>query len=272
MKLLSAALVCLLVGGCGEPSEDASVRVVASLPPLAWPADVFPSDRVEVTVLLPPGASPHGFELSPSDIASLREADLILLASEIDAWVLRGLEVDDDRVIVMSEGHDHHPWLDLEKNYELFTYAVADRLAEEVGMSGGLKSYAGSYIGVADGLGEAIDRSSTAAQSRRVLVITGHDAWASFFESIGIEEVIPVRRSHAGEPAASVLAEVRTRSHGAEAVLVVFEPGETDPWLRDLAEEVGAATVTLDPVGTRDWLGDMRDRYDAVTAALESLE
>ena len=123
------------LGGCGgEPAsaEDARERIVATLPPLAWPARALLGERADVTVLLPPGASPHGFELSPTDAAALRGADLVLGAGGADEGALRGAG-EANRVLLMRDApgaDDHHPWLDWERMAAFLDLAAAELAPE----------------------------------------------------------------------------------------------------------------------------------------------
>lgn len=59
--------------------EDGGLRIAVSLPPLAWAAAALAPEGSTVTLLLDPGASPHGATLSASRARALAEADLILL-------------------------------------------------------------------------------------------------------------------------------------------------------------------------------------------------
>jgi len=267
MRLLALLLLTLTAAACGRPgsepdgaaasSADAGmadsgpVKVVVTLPPLAWPAEFVLGGRAEITVLLPAGASPHHWEPTPSDALAVAEADYVLAAGPEDRARVEPL-IKDAELLVMS-GDDHHAWLDLWAMLR-FTFRVAES------------------VGVRLPPDSPDPRAWPHLQTlNNLLIITGHDAWSEFFRPT-TSPVMAMRASHHGEPGAARLAEIRQRAENTEYVLVVFEPGEDEPWLRALAEEVGAASVTLDPIGTRDWLGDMEKRHEAVRAALESLE
>lgn len=59
--------------------EEGGLRIAVSLPPLAWAAAALAPRGSTVTLLLDPGASPHGATLSASRARALAEADLVLL-------------------------------------------------------------------------------------------------------------------------------------------------------------------------------------------------
>src|SRR5262245_35792410 len=70
-----------LAAGCGSSTDDGREQVVASFYPLAFAAERIGGDRVSVENLTPAGAEPHDFELTPSDVADIQKADLVLYLS-----------------------------------------------------------------------------------------------------------------------------------------------------------------------------------------------
>ena len=96
--LLGPALAALLLAGCGGTAagdsaagnsasaatgaaDDGGLSVVAAFYPLEYLVAGVGGDRVDVTGLTPPGAEPHDLELSPQTLASLTDADLLVVLS-----------------------------------------------------------------------------------------------------------------------------------------------------------------------------------------------
>ncbi|MEX0886996.1 MAG: metal ABC transporter substrate-binding protein [Phycisphaeraceae bacterium] len=87
--LLVAALVVLSACGGTEP-DDGRVRIMASIYPLADLARQVAGDAAEVDVLVPPGVTPHGFELTSERVGRLARADVVLVVGmEFDSWAER---------------------------------------------------------------------------------------------------------------------------------------------------------------------------------------
>ncbi len=64
-----------------------SVNVVTSVIPAAYIFEEVGGERVNVTALVPPGASPHMFEPVPSDIRKLAQARYFVnIGGGLDAW------------------------------------------------------------------------------------------------------------------------------------------------------------------------------------------
>lgn len=69
----------LLAGGAaGSAGAQTAPRVVADIPPVQSLAAMAMEGVGEVELIVPPGASPHGFTLRPSQAGALERADLVI--------------------------------------------------------------------------------------------------------------------------------------------------------------------------------------------------
>lgn len=73
------ALAAALPAACAPKASDARPSVFVSLPPQAWMVRRIGGTHVDVTVLVPPGQSPHTYEPTPKQIARLSEARVYFL-------------------------------------------------------------------------------------------------------------------------------------------------------------------------------------------------
>lgn len=132
---LITALSILFVAGCGckDSSADTDkIKIVASLFPQYDFARQIGGDKVEVTLLLPPGSESHHYEPSPSDMVSIADSDLFIYTGDaLEGWAgdiaasLKGSVTicDASKGISLEsshEEHDHaldpHIWLDFDKS------------------------------------------------------------------------------------------------------------------------------------------------------------
>ena len=140
-----AALLALGLAGCGTgapPADQAAqprkLRVVTTFVPITLFTKAVAGECAEVRALVPPQVGPHDFQARPADLASLREARVLVknglgieafLDKVIAAAASPGLRVIDSSQGVATlasgeqdvhhhhEGHDHGPvnphiWLD----------------------------------------------------------------------------------------------------------------------------------------------------------------
>ncbi|MBD3389752.1 zinc ABC transporter substrate-binding protein [Candidatus Micrarchaeota archaeon] len=116
--------MALLLFGCTSPQEESGkMKVVVTLLPQAEFAEEVVGDNAEVIVMVPPGASPHSYEPTPSQLEEVAGSSLYFkVGSGVEfenAWmediqgVNPGLEVIDCskgiELIPMEEhGHNEH--------------------------------------------------------------------------------------------------------------------------------------------------------------------
>lgn len=94
---LLAPLVALsLIAACAPPErpDDGRLRVVAAFYPLQFVAERVGGARVDVTGLAPPGAEAHDLELTPSQVAELAGADLVLYLAGFQPAVDDGTRIN----------------------------------------------------------------------------------------------------------------------------------------------------------------------------------
>ncbi len=86
-------LAALALTGCAAAEgSDGRLSVSASFYPLQFVAHEVGGDRVDVSSMTPPGAEPHDLELSPSQVSSLRSADLVVYLSGFQPSVDEAVE------------------------------------------------------------------------------------------------------------------------------------------------------------------------------------
>jgi zinc transport system substrate-binding protein len=128
--LLLCAVACQR--GDRNTTQKKFLSVVTSLFPLYDFAKSIGKDRVDVSLLLPPGVEPHSFEPKPADIMRIHEADVFIYTdAAMEPWVAKILQAIENKTLLVIEagkgiplmqeasaedgGHgetDPHIWLD----------------------------------------------------------------------------------------------------------------------------------------------------------------
>ena len=89
LALMAGLFVKPDYAGC----RPARLQVVASIVPLADFCREIGGDKVEVQVLIPPGASPHLFESSPRMLSTLTKARvLVFVGAGLEPWLEKFLQ------------------------------------------------------------------------------------------------------------------------------------------------------------------------------------
>ena len=268
MRTLRFAAALLLVGaaltGCSAVAADRPL-VVVSTNILGDVVSNLVDDDVEVLTLMRPGADPHSFEISASEAARLRSADLLVsnglgleegLQQHLDTAAQEGVPafVAGDRVDVLPYAStdaggaaDPHFWTDPAQ-----TIAVVDALVPVLQRIPGVDAaaIAARAADYRDAL-VALDADMTSAfaaipESRRALV-TNHHVFGYLAERFGfrvVGAVIPGGTTLAA-PSASDLADLVSAIDEAGVRTVFAESSQPDRLMRALAEEADVdVTVT----------------------------
>ncbi len=286
----AAAATALLLTGCGSDDAQAGaadgVAVAAAFYPLQWAAERVGGDRVDVTSLTPPGAEPHDLELTPQDVASLSEADLVVYLEGFQAAIDEAVaEAGDaawdagqaaDLSLTTTEEHGHegeteaehaehaeeehaeeehaeggeatdpHFWLDPTRLADVGD-ALADRLAEVD--PDGADAFRDNAATLRSDL-EALDAEMQdgLADCAVTTLVTSHDAFGYLADRYGLEVVGISGLSPSAEPTAASLAEIADLVQ-ERGVTTVYTETLVDPAVAEtVAEEAGVQTAVLDPL------------------------
>lgn len=268
-----AALAVAVALGAANAAAAEPLRVVATIEPLAMLARAVGGARVEVAVLVPPGASPHTFEPQPSDVAALARAALLFeVGGDLDAWVARLVGASDpppprlaalalpaiDPLPAAAEhadvgrhgayaAHDPHVWLDPLRVRDAIVPALAERLAElDPGGRGAYAQAAAEFQRALTALDAEI-RETLKGRDRRFVAF--HGAWRYFASRYGLVEIGVVEEAPGEEPGPRELAALVERARAAGVPAILVEPQLSPRVARVLAAEFGATTVLVDPNG-----------------------
>ena len=102
LVLLLLLLSVLLLSGCVSQREaTGQIKVATTIVPLGEFVHVVGGTRVSVTVLVPPGADPHTFEPSPSQIREVADADIYAEnGAGLESWMDNILLVNPHMLVV----------------------------------------------------------------------------------------------------------------------------------------------------------------------------
>ncbi len=273
-RLAALALATLLGTGA---FAAAPLSVTVSIAPYANIVERIGGEHVEVSTLLPPGASPHAFDPTPSQAAGLARSDLIVMNGGLDAWLDRLVAaaaptvplvvILDSIEFTPQEEHEHpaeaaggqerddhglstvnpHVWLD-----PTLMIQAAGVIAEKLATldPANAAAYAAGLVHLEGDL-RALDAeiATTLAPVRDAPFVPFHDAWPYFAKHYGLDLVLTLEPFPGREPSPKYIADAvaTVRRVGAKAVF-----GERQLSSRSaevVAESAGVRVMVLDPIG-----------------------
>ena len=305
--LLGAWLIFRPGFGCGGPGEGGAPDAIPDSastadPPLLVAVSVIPQryfvesiggDRVDVFVVVPPGASPATYEPAPSDMRHMSRASVWFTVGVTfeDPWIPRftdsnpGLEVVStirdiqrrpmDRYSVESlsggghHGHDHghgspdpHVWLSPELVRSQAAVIASELAAIDSSRSGFYMDNLLRFEEEIDSLQSEIHGLLDSIPDRDFMVF--HPAWGYFCDEFGLTQ-IPVE-SGGSEPSPAGMSALvdYARDRGISTVFV--SPQFSTSSAEAIAAEIDGNVVQVDPLA-EDWADNL---YGAAEKIAES--
>ncbi len=295
LSLLTMAV--LLLSACGGASTGGGgrLKVVASTTIIGDVVAQVGGDRIELTVLFPPGADPHTFEPRPQDMVAISQAQVIVLNGlGLEEALEPALEANATGLIVhASEGieppafegaeHDHeggdpHTWTD-PNNVIVWTENIAVALSQaDPAHAAEYRANAAAYIAELQELDIWIRAQVAQVPTERRKLVTDHLLFGYFAEEYGFEQVGALIGSFStnASPSARELAALEDLIR-AQAVPAIFVGRDVNPVLAEqVARDTGIRVVSLysgslsEPGGEADtYLKYMRYNVSAIVAALQ---
>ena len=238
-------LVC--AAGCrgGSAASPAKETVVASFYPLAYAAEEVGNGAVDVENLTPAGAEPHDLEVSPQDVAAIREADIVLLLGDGFQPQLEDAAGTGKNVLRLLDT----PGLDLRPDGDPHVWLDPLRYAKIVGRIGQALHEPDAAARLQARLRD-LDREyrTGLAHCERREIVTSHEAFGYLAERYGLEQVAITGLSPEVEPEPAKLQHVVELVRERGVTTIYFETLVSPRIAETVARETGARTAVLNPI------------------------
>ena len=268
----------LLVAGCGAASgsgaggsQSGQLRIVASFYPFQFVAEHVAGSHAQVESLTKPGAEPHDLELTPKQVGSVVDADLVIYEQHFQAAVDEAVEqsgnknVLDTATVVPLEDHgplgedeeddhdhagdanlDPHVWLD-PNNMIKITSSVADKLASiDPDHAADYRKNAGNLNGQLRGLDVSYRKGLKTCQ--RTEFVTSHAAFGYLAERYGLKQISISGLSPDTEPSPARIAAVQKQISKYDVTTIFYETLASPTVAESIARDLDLKTDVLDPI------------------------
>lgn len=246
--------LCALL--CGAATVHAEpLRVLTTIKPLQLIvlAVTGGDSSVQVDALLPAQASPHDYQLRPSDRQKLANADIVfwvgpqlelfLERALANAKVAEALAPHESQEHDAADGHDGHIWMDPLAGAEL-----AERVATRLGAL--RPAQATSWHANAAALRQRLMRLDAelraALPSRRAGYIVSHDAFAPFERRYGLQHEATLSDGEERPPGPRRLAEIERSIAQGKVTCALLEPHYDRKLMATLVAGTAVKSVTVD--------------------------
>jgi zinc transport system substrate-binding protein len=293
LSFISLILLVLAfsVSSCqGTNRPDDKIGVVVSIAPQADFVEAVGGEKVIVTVMVPPGADPHTYEPTPSQMVGVSNANIYAkVGSGVEfelAWMdkisqqnKKMLVVDCSKGIQMMEmeehhgdeddgehhqGEDPHIWLS-PQNAKLMVWNICSGLIQVDPQN---ESYytrnRDEYLAKLDALDKDIREGLSRVINRRFIVF--HPAWGYFARDYNLEQIsIEIGGK---EPSAKDIADLIRKAKELGIKIIFAEPQFNPRSAETIAKEIGGRVVFIDPLA-EDYISNMRLVLGELVKAME---
>lgn len=271
LPLLALGGILLPLGGCAPrattQSSDTPVYCVTIAPLGAFLSPIV-AGRAEIRVLLPPGASPHTYEITPADARAASAARAVVYVDEsLDAWAARldaparvrlldGIPHDRLRHFedadTAHDGHGHgtldpHVWLDISLMQDGLDYLVTELSKLDPEGEATYRKNADSFSAELAQLHQELSASLASLHGRSVIQF--HPALYYFLERYGIRTAGVIQHIAGQEPSPKQIKALADLVAAENIEVIITEPQLPDAPVRALSEATGARIAEMDPLG-----------------------
>lgn len=281
-KIWSIALILVmtvfLLAGCGgmksaAPEEAKKIKVVATMYPVYEFVKQVGGDKVDVVMLIPPGAEPHDWEPTAKDVIQIKDAKIFayhgiglepvekLLTKDVlgnalpleitkDVTKLPAGQEEEEEEHGHGHGEDHkydpHTWLDpVSVQQEVNTIAQALASVDEKNAEV-YKKNAETYNKKLADLDEKYKKTLTGMTNKEI--VTSHKAFAYLANRYGFEQLGIMGISPDAEPTPDKMAKITEFCREHKVKYIFFETLTSPKLAQTIAKETGAQLLVLNPI------------------------
>ena len=270
---------------CSQERTTDELNVVVSIVPLQEFVEKVGGEKVNVTVMVPPGASPHAYEPSPAQLMRVSKAHMyVKVGTPIEfeiAWLDRLLSMNSTMYVcdasigidlITVSGDDEHGFSSIDphiwlspRNAKIMVNNIHNALvAIDANNEKYYRAQSDAYCAELDRLHRRIKEILREKQERQFVVY--HASWQYFAKDYALEQLSI--ETGGKEPTARNMHEVilSAREHNIKTVFV--SPQFSTKSADVIASEIGGAVALIDPLAN-DYVTNMEKVARSLSAAMK---
>ncbi len=280
--------------GKSGTQESHKIVVVTTLFPLYDMARNIGGDKVEVSLLLPPGVEPHSFEPKPDDVIKINRADVFIYTGRfMEPWsedIIKGVTNKNLSVVDASQGtkmiravfhdadesagsFDPHIWLDFDNARTMAVNISKALQAKDAAGSNYYEQKAAGYMNKLSELDSSF-RKTLSACKKNEIIYGGHYAFGYLAKRYGLKYIAAQGISADSEPTANDMATLVKQIRKDKIKYIYYEELTSPKIAETLAKETDVSLLLLNAAHnvTRDQLSQGVTFFDILQRDLDNLK
>lgn len=257
--------------GNSTGSSDGKIGVVVTVGPQEEFVKRVGGDRVDVTVMVPPGADPHTYEPLPNQMKQVQDAQIYFqVGSGIEfelTWMDKLTSMNSQMKVVNTsagiqlipntaeneEGSDPHVWVS-PRNAKVMVENIYQTLVQEDPQN---KDYytknRDEYLKELDELDKNITQTLSGKNNTKIMVY--HPAWAYFCKDYNLQQISI--ESQGKEPTPQGITNLIDQARNDNIKVIFVTPQFSTSNAQVIANEIGGKVVTVDDL-SENYLENMK--------------
>jgi zinc transport system substrate-binding protein len=300
MKKYISIIVVILTGlatlnlvSCSQGSAgEGRLMVAVTILPQAGFVEAVGGDKVDVVVMVPPGASPHTYEVTPDQMASLSKARIYAeVGSPVEfelAWMDKLIAVNKSMLVVdcsqgipllemtaeenegeniteeQHTGLDPHIWLSV-KNVRIMASNICAGLVQvDTENKAYYENNLASYLDLLDKLDADLTADLANITNRNFIVV--HPSFGYFAHDYNLNQMS--LEQNGKEPDADYTVRLIEKAKELSIKVIFVSPQYGQKSAELIAREIGGEVAIIDPLA-KDFIGNMHKIESAVKQSLQ---
>ena len=277
-------------------SNKDTITIVTTIFPLTDIAENIGGNRINIVQLLPPGASPHSYTITPQQLADIQNASVLLnIGHDLDSWAVEQATktanipvVQVDKNIELQEfaldsthedeheeenDHNHrheegsidpHYWLTIPNAQKIAKTITATLQDIDPEHSEEYESNLQDYLAKLNETEMELQKMAQQAEQTKFIAI--HDAWSYFAQHYGLELIATYEPVEGREPSIQDIQELQEiiREHNITTFFTEPQKQSTSA-TRFLENDFGLNIKTIDPIGNGSYIKTMLQNMRTLT-------
>ena len=276
-----------MLSGCNQTDEKTTdqIKVTTTIYPITLITQQIGGDAIQLNSLFPSGADLHSYEPTSQDIAKITDSDIVFYYSDSEEPYIQSVSQDDSDTLYISmvgSDHDQHSHSEEEhKEFEpshLWLQPGGAREMMEIIVQNLEKldpdalEYRTNYEVMLEQSDEINERTAYLFTQELPPLITTHNAFSSYAQSINLEYFYLFGEAHDDEPTSkevSLLIDLINEQN----IDVIFT-SESDPnnaLMKTIAEQTNAEVDVLYTMGASSKLTESLAFFEIIEKNMDKL-
>ena len=245
-------------------SEKRQLKVLASFYPLYEFTKIVGGERIDVSIIIPPGIEPHEWEPTIQDLQKMQSADMIVINGvDFEPWITKLVSVNHDILILdTSNGipllekdkhvfnnkiqNDPHIWLDPVLAKKQIQNIANGLIKIDPQNADYYQENANAYTTKLILLDNKIRNDLSVCLKKDFLAF--HDAFSYFAKEYDLNQNTIIGINPSEEPTAVTLQQIVQKAQNLDLHIIFTEEAVNPRVSEVIADEIGGKVLTLSPI------------------------